>query len=72
MVNDCSREGILFQSIRVFFLIRGLFYELTSIVENDLPLTKTESLFKENDTLDLRESEIGFVSDDATASFSCR
>ena len=41
------------QAIRVFFLLRGLSLDLRSASETELPLTKPENLYKENDKLDL-------------------
>jgi hypothetical protein len=41
----------------VFFLIRTLFLQLSLIEETELPLTKPENLFKENDKLDLSKAK---------------
>ncbi|CAF4313869.1 unnamed protein product, partial [Adineta steineri] len=49
---------LLFQSIRVFFLIRALFLELSLVSETELPLTKPENLFKEDDKLDLSNGDL--------------
>ncbi|CAF0905318.1 unnamed protein product [Adineta steineri] len=46
------------RSIRVFFLIRALFLELSLISEIELPLTKPENLFKEDDKLDLSNGDL--------------
>ncbi|UJR15268.1 hypothetical protein I4U23_002222 [Adineta vaga] len=46
------------RSIRVFFLIRALFLELNSTSETELPLTKPENLFQENDRLDLNNRDL--------------
>ncbi|CAF1039000.1 unnamed protein product [Adineta ricciae] len=46
------------RSIRVFFLIRTLFLELSSISETELPLIKPENLFQENDRLDLNNRDL--------------
>ncbi|CAF1152381.1 unnamed protein product [Rotaria sp. Silwood1] len=46
------------RSIRGFFLIRALSLELRSIIEIDLPLIKADSLVKENDKLDLNNSDL--------------
>jgi hypothetical protein len=41
----------------VFLLIRALFIELSLMNETELPLIKPESLFKENDKLDLSKTK---------------
>ncbi|CAF4301301.1 unnamed protein product, partial [Adineta steineri] len=46
------------RSIRVFFLIRALFIELSLLSETELPLTKPENLFKEDDKLDLSNGDL--------------
>ncbi|CAF3679400.1 unnamed protein product [Rotaria sp. Silwood1] len=46
------------RSIRGFFLIRALSLKLRSIIETDLPLIKADSLVKENDKLDLNNSDL--------------
>ncbi|CAF0966985.1 unnamed protein product [Adineta steineri] len=46
------------RSIRVFFHIRALSFELRSITDNELPLTKPENLVKQNDVLDLNNSDL--------------
>ncbi|CAF1014884.1 unnamed protein product [Adineta ricciae] len=46
------------RAIRVFFLIRALSLELRVTSETELPLTKPENLVKENDKLDLNNSDL--------------
>ncbi|UJR31412.1 hypothetical protein I4U23_018905 [Adineta vaga] len=46
------------KAIRAFFLIRTLSLELRLTTENELPLTKPENLVKENDKLDLNNSDL--------------
>ncbi|CAF0993871.1 unnamed protein product [Rotaria sordida] len=46
------------RSMRVFFLVRALSLELRLITETELPLTKVDSLVKENDKLDLNNSDL--------------
>ncbi|CAF3840486.1 unnamed protein product, partial [Rotaria magnacalcarata] len=46
------------RSIRMFFLIRALSLGLRSVTEAEVPLTKAENLVKENDKLDLNNSDL--------------
>ncbi|CAF4005335.1 unnamed protein product [Rotaria magnacalcarata] len=46
------------RSIRVFFLVRALFLELSSIAETELPLTKPENLLKLNDKIDFHNCDL--------------
>lgn len=50
-----SRFFFRLQSIRVFFLLRRMIFLLKSFVDEDLPLTKPETLFKVNDNSDWSE-----------------
>lgn len=46
---------LIFQAIRVFFMLRALLLNLRKEPETQLPLTREEDLIKTDDVLDLSE-----------------
>lgn len=46
------------RAIRVFFYLRSLSHELRLQIDSDLPLTPADTLVKENDKLDLNNSDL--------------
>lgn len=52
---------MLFQAIRVFFLVRALSFTLLQEIETQLPLTKENDCVKVNEILDLSKYKASLI-----------